>query len=83
MSPGVNLTGFKASRGGYGVVYGWGNSWIFLLDAATNFLWVFNMSATMVRKGGRVQLEQRNMHLTLNMAKMAKGGFSRSAIEET
>jgi len=41
------------------------------------------MSATMVRQGGRVQLEQSDMRLALNMAKMAKGGFSRAAIEET
>ena len=41
------------------------------------------MSATMARQGGRVQLEQSDMHLALNMAKMAKGGISRAAIEET
>jgi len=41
------------------------------------------MSATMAREGGRVQLEQSDMHLALNMAKMAKGGISRAAIEET
>jgi len=41
------------------------------------------MSATMARQGGRLQLEQSDMHLALNMAKMAKGGFSRAAIEET
>jgi len=41
------------------------------------------MSATMVREGGRVQLEQSNMRLALNMAKMAKGGFLRAAIVET
>ena len=41
------------------------------------------MSATMARQGGRVQLEQSDMHLALNMAKMAKEGFSRAAIEET
>jgi hypothetical protein len=41
------------------------------------------MSATMVRQGGRVQLQQSNMCLALNMAKMAKEGFSRAAIEET
>jgi len=37
----------------------------------------------MARQGGRVQLEQSNMRLALNMAKMAKEGFSHSAIEET
>jgi len=41
------------------------------------------MSATMARQGGRVQLEQSGMRLALNMAKMAKGGFSRAAREET
>jgi len=41
------------------------------------------MSATMARQGSRVQLEQSNMCLALNMAKMAKQGFSRTAIEET
>jgi len=41
------------------------------------------MSATMARQGGRVHLEQSDMRLALNMAKMAKGGFSRATIEET
>jgi len=41
------------------------------------------MSSTMARQGGRVQLEQSDMRLALNMAKMAKEGFSRAAIEET
>jgi len=41
------------------------------------------MSATMARQGGRVQLEQSDLRLALNMVKMAKGGFSRAAIEET
>jgi len=41
------------------------------------------MSATMARQGDRVQLEQSNMGLALNMAKMAKGGFSLAAIQET
>jgi len=41
------------------------------------------MSATMAWQGGRVQLEQSDMRLALNMAKMAKGGISRAAIEET
>jgi hypothetical protein len=40
------------------------------------------MSATMARQGGDVQLEQSDMRLALNMAKMAKGGFSRAAVEE-
>ena len=41
------------------------------------------MSTTMIRQGGRVQLEQSDMRLALNMAKMAKRGFSRAVIEET
>jgi len=41
------------------------------------------MSVTIARQGGRVQLEQSDMRLALNMAKMAKEGFSRAAIEET
>jgi len=40
------------------------------------------MSATMARQEGRVQLEQSDMHLALNMAKMARGGFLHAAIEE-
>jgi len=41
------------------------------------------MSATIARQGGWVQLELSDMRLAFNMAKMAKGGFSRAAIEET
>jgi hypothetical protein len=37
----------------------------------------------MARQGGHVQLEQSDMRLALNMAKMAKGGFSRAEVEET
>jgi len=37
----------------------------------------------MPRQGGCVQLEQSNMGQALDMAKMAKGGFSHTAIEET
>jgi hypothetical protein len=37
----------------------------------------------MGRQGGRVQLEQSDMRLALNMAKMAKKDLSRAAIEET
>jgi len=39
------------------------------------------MSATMARQGGWVQLEQSEMRLGLNMAKMVKAGFSRAAID--
>jgi len=41
------------------------------------------MSATMAGQGGRVQLGQFDMRLALNMAKMAKGGLSHAAVEET
>jgi len=41
------------------------------------------MTATMVRQGGRVQLEQSDMRLVLKMAKMATEGLSRATIEET
>jgi saccharopine dehydrogenase-like NADP-dependent oxidoreductase len=37
----------------------------------------------MAREGGRVQLEQSDMCLALNFAKMAKRGFSRTTIKET
>jgi len=41
------------------------------------------MSATMARQGGRFHLEQPDMCLAFNLAKMAKGGFSLARIEET
>jgi len=37
----------------------------------------------MARQGGQIQLEQSDMRLALNMAKMAKEGFSCASIEET
>jgi len=40
------------------------------------------MSAIMVRQGGSVQLEQSNMCLVLNMAKIAKGEILCAAIED-
>jgi len=40
------------------------------------------MSATMPRQEVWVQLEQSDMCLALNMAKMAKKRFSHAAIEE-
>jgi hypothetical protein len=79
----VDETGFNHFRRGYGSVYGGGNSRISLLEAAADVLYVFNMSATMARQGGQVQLEQSNTRLALNMAKMAKEGFSRAAIVES
>jgi len=41
------------------------------------------MSTAMARQEGGVQLEQSDKRLALNMAKMAKGGFSPTPIEET
>jgi len=41
------------------------------------------MSASIARSGGRVQLEQSNMRLALNIATMAKGGLLGTAIEKT
>jgi hypothetical protein len=41
------------------------------------------MAATMARQGVRVQMEQSNICLALNMAKMAKQGFSHATIEKT
>ena len=79
----MDQTGFKHLRGGYRSVYGRGNCRFSLSEPATNILKDFNMSATMARQGGRVQLEQSDMRLALNMAKMAKGGCSRAAIERT
>jgi hypothetical protein len=37
----------------------------------------------MAGQGGRVQLEQSDMRLSLNMAKIGKEGFLWGAIEET
>jgi hypothetical protein len=79
----VDETGFIHLRGGYGTVYGRGNSRISLLEALANVLYVFNLSANMAKEGGRVHLEQSDMRLALNMAKMDKEGFSRAAIKET
>ncbi|KAF8251990.1 hypothetical protein K440DRAFT_636174 [Wilcoxina mikolae CBS 423.85] len=44
---------------------------------------VFNSSAMMTRQGYPVQLKQSDMLLALNMARVAKGGFCRTTIEET
>jgi hypothetical protein len=41
------------------------------------------MSATIARQGGRVQLEQSDMRLALNTAKITKGGFLHATVEET
>jgi hypothetical protein len=79
----VDIPVFKHLREGYRSVYGGGHCRITLLDAATNFLYVFNMSATMARQGGQVQLEQSDMRHALNMAKMAQGRLLIAAIAET
>jgi hypothetical protein len=79
----VNKAGLDHLRRGYGSVYSRCNRRISSLEAATNVLYAFNMSATMARQGGRVQLEQSDMGLALNMAKMASEGFLCAAIEET
>jgi hypothetical protein len=79
----VDETDFNRHGGGYGSVNGRGNSQISLFEAATNVFEVFNMSATMATQGGRVQLEQSDMRLAFNMAKMANEGFSLPTIEET
>jgi len=78
----LDVTGVKEQIVCYRVVYGWGNSWISLL-VATNFWFIFNMLATMARRGARVQLEQSDMRIAMNMAKVDKGGFSRSTMEGT
>jgi len=52
------------------------------LEAATNFLYDINLSATMARQRGWVQQEQSDMCLALNMSKMAEGRLLRTAIEE-
>jgi hypothetical protein len=41
------------------------------------------MSANMARQGGQLQLEQSDMCLALNMAKMAIEGFLRTTMEKT
>ena len=41
------------------------------------------MPVSMARQGGQVQIEQSNMRLSLNKAKMVKGGFSCTVIKET
>jgi len=41
------------------------------------------MSAIMARPGGRVQLDQSDMRLAFNMAKMARRGFSRAKLQKT
>jgi hypothetical protein len=79
----VDKTDFIHLRGDYRSVYGGGHCRISLVDAATDFSQVFDMSATMARQGGWVQLEQSDMCIALNMANMAKGGVVRAAIEET
>ena len=44
-------------------------------EAATNIMLVFNMFATMARQDNRVQLQQSDMCLAFNTAKMSTGRF--------
>jgi hypothetical protein len=82
-SPESGQTGFIYLTGGYRMIYGRCNSRISLLEAATNVLYLFNLSPTMVWQGGHGQLEQSNMFLTFNMAKMANDGISLATREDT
>jgi hypothetical protein len=41
------------------------------------------MAATMARQGSRVQREESDMRLAMNLAKTANEGFLGAAIEET
>jgi len=41
------------------------------------------MSAMIARQGGRIQLEQSNMCLAMNMATVANGGISSAAMQES
>jgi len=72
----VDETGYEYFRGGYWVVYGWGHRRISVLEAATNFFWVFNNSATMARQGDRVQQAQTNMCLALILPNGQKWVFA-------
>jgi len=78
----VEETGFNHLRGGYRSIGGGAHSCIPVLEGATDFLSVLYKSATLARQGCHVQLEQFNMRLALNMAKMATCGFSRATVEE-
>lgn len=73
---------FNFLREGYGVMYGRGNSQISFLVAVTNFLDIFNMSATIARQESWVQLEQSDILLALNMAKITNGGLPHTTIEQ-
>ena len=71
----VDETGFKHLRGDVSVVYSKGNSRISFLEAATTFLYVFNLSVTMARQGGCKQLQQSDMRIVLIIATMGKERF--------
>jgi len=77
----VDDTSCKHSRGGGENVYYRGNHRIPHLEVDATFWSVFNMSATMAWPGGQVQLEQSDMRLVLNMAKLATGALSCTGIE--
>ena len=78
----MDETGFNHFRRCYRSVHVRGSSQILFLAAATNFLLVFNMSATIGAQGSRVQLKSSKMHLALNMAKMATRGYSHTPIQQ-
>ena len=75
-------TGFNHLGEGYGSIFCRDNSRMSKLEAATDFRQVFNMSATMAGQRGRVQLEQSDTCLALNMATTANERFSRAALAE-
>jgi len=80
MAPRVDETDFNNLWRRYQSAHGKGNSQISYVEAVTNFLQDFTISATMARQEGRVQLEQSDMPHALNMAKIANGGYSHAAI---
>jgi len=47
-----------------------------------HFLQVFNASGIITWQEDQVQLEQFDMCLTVNMGKLAEGGFLKDSIEE-
>lgn len=79
----MDQTGLNHSRGGYRSIYRGGYTDVTFLNAATHFLWVVNMSATVVKQQFRVHLAQSDMRVVFNMAKIAKLVFSCTTTEET
>jgi len=79
----VDEKGFNHLTGGYESIYDSYNGHISSFEAATNSLQVFTMTVTIARPRSLVQMEQSDMCLALNLAKMAKGEFSRTSVEDT